>query len=112
MRPLAQRVKWLMEQLETDDAELAEAEIRRSDQSNATRMHEQFGVNWGDPVHFDLVLNTERLSVDTCVQQIKPCWCAPIRRNRASRFCSARDAGAFAPRCAIRSPHRERHHHD
>jgi hypothetical protein len=34
-------------------------------------MHEQFGVNWGDPVLFDLVLNTDRLSVDTCVQQIK-----------------------------------------
>jgi hypothetical protein len=34
-------------------------------------MHEQFGVNWGDPVLFDLVLNTDRLSVDTCVAQIR-----------------------------------------
>lgn len=71
MRPFEQRVKWLMQQLDTDDIELAESEIRRSDHSNASRMHEQFGVNWGDPVLFDLVLNTDRLSVDSCVQQIK-----------------------------------------
>ena len=71
MRPLPQRVQWLMTQLETDDAAAAEAEIRRSDHANATRMHQQFGVDWGDPVLFDLVLNTDRLSVDTCVQQIK-----------------------------------------
>jgi hypothetical protein len=52
-------------------AELAEAEIRRSDNANASRMQEQFGVNWGEPVLFDLVLNTDRMSVDTCVGQIK-----------------------------------------
>jgi cytidylate kinase len=77
MRPFDKRVDWLMKQLDTDDRELAENEIRRSDQSNATRMHEQFGVNWGDPVHFDLVLNTDRLSVDTCVQQIKALLARP-----------------------------------
>ena len=71
MRPLPQRVQWLMQQLDTDDASMAEAEIKRSDHANATRMHQQFGVDWGDPVLFDLVLNTDRLSVDTCVQQIK-----------------------------------------
>jgi len=71
MRPFDKRVEWLMKQLDTDDRDLAEAEIRRSDQANATRMHDQFGVHWGDPVLFDMVLNTERLSVDTCVEQIK-----------------------------------------
>lgn len=77
MRPFDKRVDWLMKELDTDDRELAENEIRRSDQSNATRMHEQFGVNWGDPVHFDMVLNTDRLSVDTCVQQIKALLARP-----------------------------------
>jgi cytidylate kinase len=70
LRPFEKRVQWLMKELDTDDVEAAEAEIRRSDHANATRMHEQFGVNWGDPVLFDLVLNTDRLTVDTCVQQI------------------------------------------
>lgn len=70
-RPMKQRVEWLMKNLDTDDAESAESEIRRSDQAHAARMHEQFGVTWGDPLLYDLVLNTERLSVDSCVQQIK-----------------------------------------
>ena len=75
-RPMAARVAWLMAHLETDDAEFAEAEIRRSDQAHAARMHEQFGVTWGDPLLYDLVLNTDRLSVDTCVEMI----CAVLAR--------------------------------
>jgi cytidylate kinase len=71
MRPFDKRVDWLMKELDTDDRDLAEAEIRRSDQANASRMHDQFGVHWGDPVLFDMVLNTERLSVQTCAEQIK-----------------------------------------
>ena len=50
---------------------MAEDEIKRSDASNASRMHEQFGVEWGDPALFDMVLNMDRLTVDTAVQQIK-----------------------------------------
>ena len=49
MRPFEKRVQWLMQELDTDEAEVAEAEIRRSDHANATRMHEQFGVDWGEP---------------------------------------------------------------
>jgi cytidylate kinase len=71
MRPLDKRVDWLMKELDTDDRDLAEAEIRRSDQANASRMHDQFGVHWGDPGLVDMVLNTERLSVQSCVEQIK-----------------------------------------
>lgn len=70
-RPIEKRVQWLMNHLEIDDAEVAEAEIRRSDQAHAARMNELFGVTWGDPLLFDLVLNTDRLTVDTCVEQIK-----------------------------------------
>lgn len=77
MRPFEKRVQWLMKQLDTDDVGLAEEEIRRSDHANASRMHEQFGVDWGDPVLFDLVLNTDRLSVDTCVQQIRSLLARP-----------------------------------
>lgn len=71
MRPLQQRVDWLMHELGTEDRGLAESEIRRSDNANATRMHDQFGVHWRDAALFDMVLNTERLSVQTCVEQIK-----------------------------------------
>ncbi|HEY2929252.1 cytidylate kinase family protein [Piscinibacter sp.] len=70
-RSLRKRVEWLMGHLETDDAEFAEAEVRRSDHAHASRMHDQFGVTWGDPVLYDVVLNTDRVSVESCVEQIR-----------------------------------------
>jgi cytidylate kinase len=70
-RSMRKRVEWLMGDLETDDADFAEAEIRRSDQAHASRMNDQFGVTWGDPLLYDLVLNTDRLSVESCVEQIR-----------------------------------------
>jgi cytidylate kinase len=69
-RSLKKRVEWLMRHLETDDAAFVEAEIRRSDRAHAARMHDQFGVTWGDPVLYDLVLNTDRVSIESCVAQI------------------------------------------
>lgn len=70
-RPFSQRVAWLMDHLGTDDESFAEAEVRRSDSAHASRMHDQFGVTWGDPLLYDLVLNTERVSVESCVEQIR-----------------------------------------
>ena len=70
-RPMAQRVQWLMTHLDIDEPEIAQAEIRRSDHAHAARMNELFGVTWLDPLLFDMVLNTDRLSVDACVQQIR-----------------------------------------
>jgi cytidylate kinase len=70
-RPLPLRVDWLMEHLGTDDRASAETEVRRSDAAHAARMNAQFGVTWGDPLLYDLVLNTERVSVESCVEQIR-----------------------------------------
>ena len=69
-RPFEKRVAWLMEHLGTDDRDSAESEVRRSDHAHASRMHAQFGVTWGDPLLYDMVLNTDRVSVDSCVEQI------------------------------------------
>ena len=69
-RPFEQRVAWLMDNIGTDQREAAESELRRSDAAHAARMNAQFGVTWGDPLLYDLVLNTERLSVDSCADQI------------------------------------------
>jgi cytidylate kinase len=69
-RPFAQRVAWLQERLGNDDLAFVEDEIRRSDRSHAARMQAQFGVAWGDPLLYDLVLNTDRVSVETCALQI------------------------------------------
>ena len=69
--PFGTRVKWLMHSLGTDDEEMASEEIRHSDMAHRANMQRQFGVTWGEPMQYDLTLNTERLSVATCVEQIK-----------------------------------------
>lgn len=69
-RSLEKRIEWLMAHLQVNDAEFAEAEIRRSDAAHAARMSQQFGVTWGDPLLYDLVLNTDRLSIESCTSQI------------------------------------------
>lgn len=85
-RPFAKRVEWLLKELDSDDVETAADEIRRSDQAHASRMHAQFDVTWGDPLLYDLVLNTERISVDSCVQQIRVLLERPeFRETEASR---------------------------
>lgn len=69
--PFATRVKWLMSCLGTDDEEMVSEEIRHSDEAHRANMRQQFGVAWGEPMQYDITLNTERLSVATCVEQIK-----------------------------------------
>ena len=61
-RSFDKRVDWLMDHLGTDDEAFAGAELRRSDDAHAARMHALFGVTWGDPLLYDLVLNTDRVS--------------------------------------------------
>lgn len=85
-RPFAKRVEWLMEHLGTDDADFAGAEVRRSDHAHATRMHAQFGVTWGDPLLYDLVLNTDRVSIESCAAQILQLAARPeFQETEASR---------------------------
>jgi cytidylate kinase len=69
--PFDVRVKFLMERFDTDDEDVVREELRRSDAAHIANMHHRFGVTWGDPLIYDLVLNTERLSVETCAEQIK-----------------------------------------
>lgn len=68
---LDSRVQWMTKRLDTDDDELVLQELRRSDAAHLHNMHVRFGVTWGDPLLYDLVLNTDRVSVAGCVQQIK-----------------------------------------
>jgi cytidylate kinase len=108
-RPLARRVEWLMTHLDTDDADLAASEIRRSDQAHASRMHAQFGVTWGDPLLYDLVLNTERITVDGCVQQIRALVARPeFSETAASRALLQGLALQARVRAALKSDERTR----
>lgn len=103
-RSMSKRVEWLMNHLETDDREFAENEIRRSDHAHASRMHQQFGVTWGDPVLYDLVLNTDRLSVHSCVEQIRQLTTRPeFQESEESRKLLANMTLAARVRAALKS---------
>jgi len=69
--PFATRLKWVMNSLGTDDEDMVAEEIRHSDAAHRANMQHQFGVAWGEPMQYDITLNTERLSVATCVEMIK-----------------------------------------
>lgn len=103
-RSFNKRVEWLMNHLETADREFAEQEIRRSDHAHASRMHQQFGVTWGDPVLYDLVLNTDRLSVHSCVEQIRQLTTRPeFQESEESRKLLANVTLAAHVRAALKS---------
>jgi cytidylate kinase len=82
-RSFEHRVAWLMENLGTDDREAAESEVRRSDAAHAQRMNAQFGVTWGDPLLYDMVLNTDRLSVESCADMVLQLAARPEFRETA-----------------------------
>ncbi|HBH37043.1 MAG TPA: transporter, partial [Curvibacter sp.] len=103
-RSFHKRVEWLMNHLETDDRDFAESEIRRSDHAHATRMHQLFGVTWGDPVLYDIVLNTDRLSVHSCVEQIRQLTQRPeFQASEASRQLLANMALSAHVRSALKA---------
>src|SRR5687768_4983623 len=69
--PLETRVKRMMQRLATDNRETVESEIQLSEEAHTAITKRHFGVNWRDPENYDLVLCTERLSVDECVEEIE-----------------------------------------
>lgn len=69
--PLETRVKRMMERLSTDNRATVESEIQLSEEAHSAITRRHFGINWRDPENYDLVLCTERLSVDECVDEIE-----------------------------------------
>jgi cytidylate kinase len=68
--PFDTRVKNLMQRLGTDDEDLVRDTISRSDGAHAMAMQARFHVTWGDGRLYDLTLNTERLSIESCVELV------------------------------------------
>ena len=81
--PLALRAKRIMDRLGIDDSDLALDEVKKSDAAHAASMLRQFGIHWQDAEHYDLTLNTERLSVEDCIEQIKDLLTHPAFQETA-----------------------------
>ena len=59
-----------MDRLKTDDRAQIESEIKTNDEAHAAVIRRHFGVNWTDADHYDVVLNTSRLTVQDCVDTV------------------------------------------
>jgi cytidylate kinase len=79
--PLALRVERMMERLGTDDRAFVENEIALSEEAQSAITRRHFGVDWRDPEHYDVVLSTERLTIDDCVEELE----GFMKRERVQR---------------------------
>ena len=68
--PFELRVERMMQLLETDDRALVETEVRNSEEAHGAITRRHFGIDWREPEHYDLVLNTERMPVECCVAEV------------------------------------------
>lgn len=68
--PFEERVERWAER-EWLDPDLARSLVRRSDQQRAGYIKYYFDRDWANPLDYDLVINTSRMSFDTAVQLIK-----------------------------------------
>ena len=69
--PFDTRVARMMERLGTDDRRAVEHEMGMSEEAHGAITRRHFGVNWRDAEHYDLVLNTERLTVEECIDEVE-----------------------------------------
>jgi cytidylate kinase len=69
--PLETRVARMMQRLGTGNRAAVESEIALSEEAHTAITRRHFGVNWRDAEHYDVVLNTGRLSVEECVDELE-----------------------------------------
>ena len=68
--PFEVRVKRMMSRLDSGDREVIADEIRNSDEAQGAIAKRHFGIDWQDPEGYDLSLNTERMTVEQCAEEI------------------------------------------
>ncbi len=68
--PVEFRQALLMQRLGLKDRAAARREIERDDAAHNGTMQRMFGIDWTDPAHYSIVLNTARVPVQECVDCI------------------------------------------
>jgi cytidylate kinase len=101
--PLELRIARLMERLGTDNREAVADEIALSEEAHTAITRRHFGINWRDGEHYDLVLSTERLSVDECIAEVEALMRLPRFQETPESLRIAEDlATAWSVRAALR----------
>ncbi len=68
--PMSYRERVVMERQGLPDFSAARREIERHDFAHNGTMEQMFGIDWSDPTLYSLVLNTARMPISACVDQI------------------------------------------
>lgn len=68
--PVNLRVQRMMLRLDTDDKQFVNNEIALSEESYTAITRRHFGVSWQHSDQYDLVLNTERISIEKCADEV------------------------------------------
>jgi cytidylate kinase len=98
--PLETRVTRMMERLATGNRAAIESEIALSEEAHSAITKRHFDINWRDAEHYDIVLNTGRLSVDECVEELDGLMKRPCFQETPE---SVRMVGNMALEWAVRS---------
>jgi cytidylate kinase len=107
--PFELRKTRMMKRLGTEDADKVAMEVRDNDEAHAAIIRRHFNFNFADAEHYDLVLNTERLSVAECVDQIlRAVRCPDFAETPQSRQALANLGLAWQVRAAMRHSPRTR----
>jgi BON domain-containing protein/cytidylate kinase-like protein len=77
----------LMQRLGLKDRAAARREIERDDAAHNGAMQGMFGIDWTDPAHYTIVLNTARVPVQECVDWI-------VRLVQSPAFAETEDSKA------------------
>jgi cytidylate kinase len=110
--PLEVRKKRMLERLGTSDAERVSAEIHQNDEAHGAIMRRHFSLQWTDPEHYDLVLNTQRVSITECIDEVAALVDSPeFTETDASRQQLEDVALAWRVRAALRVSSRTRESH-
>ena len=84
--PMAVRIRAITGRPGLADAVAAKREIERNDAAHRHTLKAAYGVDREDPLRYDLVLNTERASIDICVKLVCDLAASPeFRETEASR---------------------------
>lgn len=68
--PFEVRKQRMLERLDTSDADKVSEEIRQNDEAHTAIMRRHFSLQWGEPENYDVVLNTQRVSISECIDEV------------------------------------------
>ena len=69
--PFEVRKRRMMDRVGSADSDKVADEIQQNDAAHTAIMRRNFSVQWTDSEHYDLAINTERVSVAECVDKIR-----------------------------------------